>query len=263
MSNCGCEYNRGQGVRPSMGPCCKPVKEEPPVKVATITYQPQYGTPTDGPYQPEFGKYTNTLVHYLANDAIVFYDGEGAWTLITSDDKLDEAKQYLQEQLEAEVANRIQADEFLQENINQLANKEAQDVENLQTNINTEVNRAVAAEEKLSQGLNDENSRAYNAEQELSQRIEDIVNSPDVRYIEANYADLEALDKSKVGDKDYARVLQDENHDGASTYYQFDLATQEWNYIGEVGSYYTKEQIDDMIGNVESLLAKLNTGEGI
>lgn len=98
---------------------------------------------------------------------------------------------------------------------------------------------------------------------ELSQRLDDYVNSPDVRYIVDTYAALEALDKATIGDQDYARVLQDETHEGASTYYQFSKATQTWTYIGMTGPYYTKEEIDNMIGDVESLLTKLDTGEGV
>lgn len=127
----------------------------------------------------------------------------------------------------------------LQTNINNVMNKEMQDVDNLQTNINTEVNAREAADT------------------EINQRITDIQNSPDVRFIVGTYAELEELDKAEVGDKDYARVLQDENHEGASTYYQFSLADQTWTYVGEVGSYYTKDQIDAKFEEVAKVPASM------
>lgn len=130
--------------------------------------------------------------------------------------------------------------------------------EALQTNINTEVEAREAA-------INAEQSAREQADNEFHQeianlntRIEDIVNSPDVRYIVDTYADLEAIDKSTIGDQDYARVLQDETHEDASTYYQFNKTAGEWNYVGQTGPYYTKEQIDSMIGNIDSILDEIN-----
>lgn len=128
----------------------------------------------------------------------------------------------------------------LQTNINNVMNKEITDVENLQTNINHEVNTREQADTKI------------------NQRIDDIINSPDVRYIVDTYAELEAIDKGTIGDLDYARVLQDETHESASTYYQFHTSAQEWTYIGQTGPYYTKEQIDDMIGDINSILDSIN-----
>lgn len=156
--------------------------------------------------------------------------------------------------------------EALQTNINALANKEHEDVENLQTNINAEVEAREAANASLTTQLN-----------ALNQRVEDIVNSPDVRYIVDTYADLEAIDKTTIGDQDYARVLQDETHEDASTYYQFNKSANVWSYVGQTGPYYTKEQIDtkdaainqqiqgiqDELGNLSDELTALNTGEGV
>lgn len=146
----------------------------------------------------------------------------------------------------------------LQTNINMVYNKEVEDVNNLQTNINVEANERKAADT----ALND--------------RITEIVNSPDVRFIVDTYADLEGLDKTGIGDKDYARVLQDETHDNASTYYQFSLADQSWGYVGQTGPYYTKTQIDEQlaeyatieyvdekIGDIDTALTELNTGSGV
>lgn len=149
--------------------------------------------------------------------------------------------------------------EALQTNINNVMNKEIADVNNLQTNINTEVNAREAADAELTTNLS-----------ALDQRVDEIVNSPDVRYIVDTYADLEAIDKSTIGDQDYARVLQDETHQSSSTYYQFNKTTNEWVYVGQTGPYYTKEEIDtkfqtiqDELGDLSDELTAINTGEGV
>lgn len=81
----------------------------------------------------------------------------------------------------------------------------------------------------------------------LQQEIDDLKNSPDVVDIVPTYADLQAYDTSKLGDNDIIRVLQDEQHDGQSTYYRWNATTSSWTYIGAVGDYYTKTQIDTLL----------------
>lgn len=89
---------------------------------------------------------------------------------------------------------------------------------------------------------------------ELQQEFDDFKNSPDVVDIVATYADLQAYDTAKLGDRDIIRVLADENHDGASTYYQWDKPNSEWDYIGEVGPYYTKDQTDTLLAAKQNSL---------
>ena len=68
----------------------------------------------------------------------------------------------------------------------------------------------------------------------LQQQIDDLKNSPDVVDIVDTYADLQAYDTSHLGDKDIIRVLTDETHDGASSYYRWDKQTETWTYIGSI-----------------------------
>lgn len=256
-TNCNCNNNSVGQV-----PCGRPAK----ITLRTKVYPAALGDDTEGaPYAPRLGACYNTVVLYQANGAIYLYDSNGIYTniepggyaeLVAKVDGLAEALEELKQKEQEDVDN-------LQENINQLANKEAEDVENLQTNINQEVENREAA-------ITAEATAREEADTEINQRITDIQNSPDVRFIEPTYAALEELDKTGIGDKDYARVLQDENHDGASTYYQYDLANQTWNYVGEVGDYYTKGQIDtkfdevnNKIGDIDTLLTQLNTGTGV
>lgn len=70
------------------------------------------------------------------------------------------------------------------------------------------------------------------------QRVEDEVewleNNPDVVDIVATYQDLQNYDKSTLTDKDIIRVLSDSTHNGYSTFYRYDAATDSFEYIGAV-----------------------------
>lgn len=95
---------------------------------------------------------------------------------------------------------------------------------------------------------------------DLQQEFDDFKNSPDVVDIVGTYADLEDYDTSSLGDNDIVRVLQDETHDGESTYYRWSTSTQTWTLIGEVGPYYTKNETDALISGAEGK-AKTLTAE--
>lgn len=325
MKNCNCEpkYVPGRRRIPHDPPCpyqggepippfkptpksacgCKPSE----VTLRTVPIPANLGDDT-GEYAPKPGAYFNTIVQYIANDAVYIYDSNGVFTKIYPDDyaklieTVDGFEQAMNElynpgkiglivktnaDLEALSPTAVVGDEYvyvaedaahnnrpslyeysasageyvyvraaspyyekpfidsaienLQANINNVMNKEIEDVDNLQTNINAEVNARTEAVA------------------DLDQRIEDIVNSPDVRYIVETYADLEAIDKSTIGDQDYARVLQDETHEDASTYYQFNKTASEWTYVGQTGPYYTKEQVDEKVDSLTSEIEGIDT----
>lgn len=93
----------------------------------------------------------------------------------------------------------------------------------------------------------------------LQQEIDDLKNSPDVVDIVPTYAALQAYDTSHLGDNDIIRVLADETHDGQSTYYRWNATTSSWTYIGAVGDYYTKGQVDTLLtGKQNTLTAGAN-----
>lgn len=93
-----------------------------------------------------------------------------------------------------------------------------------------------------------------NADNTLQQEIDGLKNSPDVVDIVSTYADLEDYDTSTLGNNDIIRVLTDENHDGASTYYRWNSDSQTWTYIGGIGDYYTKSQVDDLLDTKQDTL---------
>lgn len=268
--NCSCDH--GAGVCP--GPCVSRNCGKPnfDLRIKTEVLPASAGTDAKGqPYAPKLGRYQNTLVQYSANGNIVFYDTQGIWTKIEDPEALEEAKEILEKAIKEETERAIDAENNLQANINHEVMAREADRDNLQANINAEVERASKAEENLQENINAEaNARTemgkllqdnINAEVEareaadnvLNTRIDEVINSPDVRYIVADYAALEAIDKATIGDQDYARVLQDETHNGEATYYQFDKATQKWNFVGTAGAYYTKTEIDNTFATIDAL----------
>lgn len=74
---------------------------------------------------------------------------------------------------------------------------------------------------------------AINRIQGVESEVEELKNNPDVVDIVNTYADLQAYDTQHLGDKAVIRVLNDETHDGHSTYYRYDKSAGTWTYIGE------------------------------
>lgn len=102
-------------------------------------------------------------------------------------------------------------------------------------------------ESEIPQDLIDRVATLEDDMDDLQEEFEEFKNSPDVVDIVSTYADLEAYDTSELGDKDVIRVLQDETHDGSSSYYRWDKPNEQWVFIGITGPYYTKGETDALI----------------
>lgn len=98
--------------------------------------------------------------------------------------------------------------------------------------------------------------------QTLQDDVDEIKNNPDVVDIVDTYADLQAYDTQHLTDKDIIRVLNDETHDGYSTYYRYDKNSDTWTYVGTVGSYTIEEFTFTLLDNttVTKNLAVYNQG---
>lgn len=104
-----------------------------------------------------------------------------------------------------------------------------------------------------------EEETRYREDQILQGEIDEIKNNPDVVDIVPTYAALQNYDTSGLTDKDIIRVLADETHDGASTYYRYSTATGTFTYIGKVGSYYTEDEVDALLAEKQdNLIAGAN-----
>ena len=79
---------------------------------------------------------------------------------------------------------------------------------------------------------------------DLQSQIDALAAASDVTDIVGTYADLMAYDTSKLKDNDIIKVLQDETHDGETTYYRWIAASSTFSLIGEEGPYYTKSAAD-------------------
>ena len=97
----------------------------------------------------------------------------------------------------------------------------------------------------------------------LDEEVQQLKNNPDVYDIVNTYADLQAYDTQHVTDKDIIRVLNDETHDGYSTYYRYDKDTDTWTYIGKVDAFIFEEYTFTMLDNttVTKKFAVLNQGD--
>lgn len=117
-------------------------------------------------------------------------------------------------------------------------------IENINSQMEAEETARQEGDATVKAAVDAEADARAAADTAINARIEEIINSPDVRYIKESYADLEAIDKSTIGDQDYARVLVDETHANNSTFYQFHKDTQSWEYIGVADAGYTKSETD-------------------
>lgn len=80
--------------------------------------------------------------------------------------------------------------------------------------------------------------------QYVDKAIENIDLKSDVVDIVHNYTDLESYDTSTLTADDIIKVLQDETHDNASSYYRWNTT---FEYVGSEGPYYTQTQIDEKV----------------
>lgn len=112
----------------------------------------------------------------------------------------------------------------------------------------------------------------------VEEEVERLENNPDVVDIVATYQDLQDYDTSELTDKDIIRVLEDSTHDNSSTYYRWNAATSQFDFVGEIGGgggsdinvvqttgqsttdVMSQKAVTDIIGNVEAALNAINNG---
>lgn len=82
------------------------------------------------------------------------------------------------------------------------------------------------------------------ADLDLQGQIDAISSASDVVDVVGTYAELQSYDTSKLSDNDIVKVLTDETHDDAISYYRWNDATNTFTYIGSQGPFYTKSETD-------------------
>ena len=68
----------------------------------------------------------------------------------------------------------------------------------------------------------------------VEEEVERLENNPDVVDIVSTYQDLQNYDTSTLTDKDVIRVLTDSTHNNNSTYYRWNAATSQFDFVGEI-----------------------------
>ena len=82
------------------------------------------------------------------------------------------------------------------------------------------------------------------ADLNLQGQIDAISSASDVVDVVGTYAELQDYDTSKLSDNDIIKVLTDETHDDAISYYRWNDTTNTFTYIGSQGPFYTKSETD-------------------
>lgn len=112
----------------------------------------------------------------------------------------------------------------------------------------------------LQTDLGNEVTNRTNADNNLQTQIDAITSSSDVVDIVGTYAELQTYPTAGLGDNDVIKVLQDETHNDAMSYYRWSITTQTWTYIGSEGPYYTKGETNILL---QAKQDKLTAGNGI
>lgn len=129
-----------------------------------------------------------------------------------------------------------------------------------QSALNAEATTRAQADTALGRRIDDEATARQNADNGLQTQIDAITSKSDVVDVVANYAALQAYDTSSLGNNDVIKVLDDETHEDALTYYRWSTASQTWSYIGQEAPYYSKGQMDVMLQGKQN---KLTAGANI
>lgn len=82
------------------------------------------------------------------------------------------------------------------------------------------------------------------ADLNLQEQIDAISSASDVVDVVGTYAELQNYDTSRLGNNDIIKVLTDETHDNAISYYRWNDTTETFTYIGSQGPFYTKSETD-------------------
>ena len=82
------------------------------------------------------------------------------------------------------------------------------------------------------------------ADLNLQGQIDAISSASDVVDVVGTYAELQDYDTSRLSDNDIIKVLTDETHDDAISYYRWNDTTNVFTYIGSQGPFYTKSETD-------------------
>lgn len=165
-----------------------------------------------------------------------------------------------QSALEAESEARRQADSTLQGNIDAEETARKASDKDIQDVLDGETLARQNADTALGGRIDTEIHNRQVADIGLQGQIDAITSKSDVVDVVATYADLQAYDTQHLGDNDVIKVLDDETHGDALTYYRWSKTNQTWTFIGQEAPYYSKGQMDVKLAEKQD---KLTAGANI
>lgn len=120
--------------------------------------------------------------------------------------------------------------------------------------VTEEVEALEAADQALQDNIDAEEAGRIAGDTEIWKEIEAIEAASDVVDIVGTKSELESYDTSKLSGNDIIKVLQDETHDDATTYYRWNEASNTFTYIGAEGPYYTSSETDTLLADKQDKL---------
>lgn len=187
--------------------------------------------------------------------------------LVVNGDLQGESPAVTQEKMEEAIAEeakaRSDADEEIKFNLDVLDKKHTADFDAEIANRVSGDAENKALIDNLATELGDEKTTRQEEDIKLQTQIDGIVNSTDVRDIVDTYASLEAYDKTNLGNRDVIKVLNDETHEGAISYYRFSKTDGNFTFEGAVGPYYTKAESDTLLNAKQNTLVSEGEGQNI
>lgn len=120
------------------------------------------------------------------------------------------------------------------------------------------VTEEVTALENMDQSLLDkivaEEIARQAEDKDIWDKIEEIELSSDVVDVVGTYAELQEYDTSKLTDRDIVKVLQDETRDNAISYYRWNKALNQFQFLGKEGPFYTSAETDALLATKQNIL---------
>lgn len=201
---------------------------------------------------PRNGAYRNALVVYDASGEVYFYSSDGIPTHISGD--LEKLKELIEKSVAEEAAVRDAADKKLAKDIEDEALTRAEAITELANQLLGEANARADGDRVLDGKIEAETRARGLADNEIWTEINMIEMASDVVDIVGTYAALQAYDTSHLQNNDIIKVLKDETHSNATTYYRWNKTTSQFSYVGEEGPYYTTSQTDQLLAGKQDML---------
>lgn len=190
-----------------------------------------------------------------------------------AEESIEEAKDEAIEEIEGVAGGLVERVEDLETDVADI--KQEQNTQNTNISNNTsainQINQSLpnyALKSELNNAVGTETTAREQADIGLQEQIDGITSSSDVKDIVGTYAELQNYDTSTLGNNDIIKVLQDNTHNDAMTYYRWNTTTQQFTYVGQEGPYFTKSEslstfativyVDGLVGNINTALDAIN-----